>query len=97
MFERSVDAVDKVAVDVDALLYDEEGVRIENSFLMPNTVIEKNSVVKYAIIGEDTVIHANAKIGDDPEFYPKASWGITVVGKGRTVEQNAILAPKEIY
>ncbi len=74
-----------------------EGAEIRDSFIMPNTVIEKNSVVKYSIIGEDTVVHANAKIGDDPEFYSKSSWGITVVGKDKVVAQNSILPPKEIY
>ena len=75
----------------------EEGVEIYNSFIMPNTVIEKSSVIKYAIIGEDTVVHANAKIGDNPEFYDKNKWGIAVVGKDREVPQNEILLPKEIY
>lgn len=75
----------------------EEGVEIYNSFIMPNTVIEKSSVIKYAIIGEDTVVHANAKIGDSPEFYEKNKWGIAVVGKDREVSQNKILLPKEIY
>ncbi len=74
-----------------------EGVEIYNSFIMPNTVIEKSSVIKYAIIGEDTVVHANAKIGDSPEFYDKGKWGIAVVGKDREVPQNEILLPKQIY
>lgn len=74
-----------------------EGVEIYNSFIMPNAVIEKGSVIKYSIIGEDTVVHANAKIGDSPEFYEKNKWGIAVVGKDKEVEQNKILGPKEIY
>lgn len=74
-----------------------EGVEIYNSFIMPNTVIEKSSVIKYAIIGEDTIVHANAKIGDSPEFYDKGKWGIAVVGKDREVPQNEILLPKQIY
>ncbi len=75
----------------------EEGVEIYNSFIMPNTKIEKSSVIKYAIIGEDTIVHANAKIGDSPEFYDKSKWGIAVVGKDKEVPQNEILLPKEIY
>ncbi len=75
----------------------EEDVEIYNSFVMPNTKIEKSSVVKYAIIGEDTVVHANAKIGDSPEFFDKNKWGIAVVGKDKEVPQNEIILPKEVY
>ncbi len=75
----------------------ERGAEIHNSFIMPNTVIEKSSVIKYAIVGEDTVVHANARVGDEPEFYPKSSWGIAVVGNGRDVKQNSVIAPKETY
>ncbi len=70
---------------------------IHNSFIMPNSVIESRSVVRYAIVGEDAIINANAKIGDDPEFYDKSDWGITVVGKDKVVPKNKILPPKEIY
>ncbi len=75
----------------------EEGVEIYNSFIMPNTKIEKSSVIKYAIIGEDTTVHANARIGDCPEFYDKNKWGIAVVGKDKDVPQNKVLLPKEVY
>ena len=75
----------------------ERGAEIYDSFIMPNTVIEKSTVVKYAIIGEDTVVHANAKIGDNPEFYEKNKWGIAVVGKEREVSQNKIILPKETF
>ncbi len=75
----------------------ERGAEIYDSFIMPNTVIEKSSVIKYAIIGEDTVVHANAKIGDNPEFYEKNKWGIAVVGKEREVPQNKIILPKETF
>lgn len=75
----------------------EEDVEIYNSFVMPNTKIEKSSVIKYAIIGEDTTVHANARIGDCPEFYDKNKWGIAVVGKDKDVPQNKVLLPKEVY
>ncbi|MBQ8338293.1 MAG: glucose-1-phosphate adenylyltransferase [Oscillospiraceae bacterium] len=75
----------------------ERGAEIYDSFIMPNTVIEKSSVIKYAIIGEDTIVHANAKIGDNPEFYEKNKWGIAVVGKEREVPQNKIILPKETF
>ncbi|MBR2634296.1 MAG: glucose-1-phosphate adenylyltransferase [Clostridia bacterium] len=75
----------------------EPGAEIYNSFVMPNAVIEKSSVIRYAIIGEDSVVHANARIGDSPEFYDKHKWDIAVVGKDKVVEQNMILLPKEVY
>ena len=75
----------------------EADAEIHNSFVMPNTVIGKRSVVRYAIIGEDSVVHANARIGDDPAFYPKDQWGIAVVGKDKIVDQNMILLPNQIY
>ncbi|MBP5289594.1 MAG: glucose-1-phosphate adenylyltransferase [Clostridia bacterium] len=75
----------------------EEGAEIHNSFIMPNAVIEKRSVIRYAIIGEDATVHANARIGDDPAFYAKKDWGIAVVGKDKVVEKNKVLLPKDIY
>lgn len=75
----------------------EKEAQIDNSFIMPEAVIEKCSIIKYSIIGEGAVVHANARIGDSPRFYEKDEWGISVVGKDRVVEQNKILLPKEIY
>jgi len=75
----------------------EEGAEISNSFIMPNTTVKKSAVIKYAIIGEDTTIGANAKIGDNPEFFDKKKWGIAVVGMNREVPQNEIILPKEVY
>lgn len=75
----------------------EKDTQIHNSFIMPDAVIESSSVVKYSIIGEGATVHANARIGDVPEFYDKGKWGITVVGKDKEVEKNKILFPKEIY
>ena len=65
--------------------------------LLCQTLLLKKVRLKYAIIGEDTVVHANSKIGDNPEFYEKNKWGIAVVGKDREVPQNEIILPKEVY
>ena len=70
---------------------------IRNSFVMPNAVIGKHAGISYAIIGEDTSVGDNAKIGDDPRYYDKSSWGITVVGKDKHVPNNRIIAPKETF
>ncbi len=75
----------------------EEGAEIHDSFIMPDAVIETHSMIKYAIIGEGATVHANARIGDNPQFYDEDKWGISVVGKDKKVAQNKVLLPKEIY
>ncbi len=75
----------------------EKDAEIYDSFVMPDTTIENHSIIRYSIIGENATVHANARIGDNPQFYDKHKWGITVVGKDKVVEQNKILLPKEVY
>ncbi len=67
------------------------------SFVMPDAVIETHAAVRYAIIGENATVHANARVGDNPQFYDKEKWGIAVVGKDKVVEQNKMILPKEVY
>ena len=75
----------------------EKGAEIYDSFVMPNAVIERRSVVRYSIIGEEALVHANSRIGDNPEFYEKSKWDIAVVGSGKEVPQNSIILPKEAF
>lgn len=75
----------------------EKDAEIHDSFIMPNAVIEKRAVIRHAIIGQDSVVHMNARVGDSPDFYSKGTWGIAVIGKGREVEQNGVIGPKENY
>ncbi len=70
---------------------------VSDSFVMPDVSIGTHAEVRYAIIGEGSLVGANARIGDNPQFYEKNKWGIAVVGKDKVVEQNKILAPKEVY
>ena len=70
---------------------------IQNSFVMPDTIIDEGAKVSYSIIGEDSVVHKNALIGASPDTCEKSEWGITVVGKGKAVAPGAVLAPKENY
>ncbi len=70
---------------------------ISDSFVMPDARIEARATVRYAIIGEGSTVRANARIGDDPEFYDSDKWGISVVGKEREVEKNRAILPGEIY
>ena len=64
---------------------------------MPDAKVETHSTVRYAIIGEGSTVHANSRIGDNPQFYDADKWGIAVVGKDKEVMQNATILPKEIY
>ncbi|MDO5480013.1 MAG: glucose-1-phosphate adenylyltransferase, partial [Clostridia bacterium] len=69
---------------------------VEDSVIMPNTVIRKGAAVKYAILSENVEIDKNARIGDKPEYYSKSEWGIAVIGKGNIVAANTVVKPKEI-
>jgi len=75
----------------------EKDVEIRDSFIMPDAKIQNHSTVCYAIVGEGSVIHANARIGDNPQFYSADEWGIAVVGKDKEVAQNGVVKPGEIY
>ena len=75
----------------------EKDAYVRDSVVMPNAVIHQGANVKYAILGEESLIGINAKIGDLPEYYDKSEWGIAVVGKDKIVEQNQVVSVKEIY
>ncbi len=75
----------------------EKEAEVCESFVMPDAVIETHAAVRYAIIGENATVHANARVGDNPQFYDKEKWGIAVVGKDKVVEQNKMILPKEVY
>ncbi len=70
---------------------------VSDSFVMPDVMVGTHAEVRYAIIGEGAEIGANARIGDNPQFYEKNKWGIAVVGKDKVVAQNGVLGPKEVY
>ena len=74
----------------------EEDAVVEDSVIMPNTIIRKGATVKYAILSENVEIDKNARIGDKPEYYSKSEWGIAVIGKGNIVAANTVIKPKEI-
>jgi len=72
----------------------EAGAEIINSVIMPNAIIGKNSSVKYSIVGEKSILGANVKMGDIPDYYDKNKWGIAAVGNQRNVTPNTVLRPK---
>lgn len=74
----------------------EEDVEIYDSVIMPEAVIKKGAVIKHAIIGESAEVDENARVGDDPIFYTKQEWGISVVGKGGRVAKNTTIKPNQV-
>ena len=74
----------------------EEDTVIRDSVIMPNTTIGRGSVVKFAILGENAIIGRNVHIGAEKEYYPEDEWGIAVIGKGKQIADNTVIAPAEI-
>ena len=59
---------------------------IMNSVIMPDVKVEQGAVIKYSIIGEESVIGSGAKIGSIPKNPNSPKKNICVVGKGSEVE-----------
>ena len=59
----------------------EEGAEVLYSVLMPGVTVKKGASVRYAILGEN------------PEDYDAAKWGITVLGPGAAIAQGEVVAP----
>lgn len=74
----------------------EEGAVVKDSVVMPGSVIKSGAVVQYAIIGEEAVIQKNAIVGNSPKDCPINAWGISVVGTRKVIEENQVIAPKEV-
>ena len=71
----------------------EEGAVVRDSLIMPGAIIKKNSVIQYSIIAENSVVNEGATIGTRPEEATNlSSWGITVVGAGITIGENATIS-----
>ncbi|MDT3438411.1 MULTISPECIES: glucose-1-phosphate adenylyltransferase [unclassified Pseudofrankia] len=65
--------------------------RVENAVVMNNTVVGRRAVVRDAILDKNVVVPPGAQVGVDKEHdrargYTVSADGITVVGKGVTVE-----------
>ena len=71
----------------------EEGAEVLYSVLMPGVTVKKGASVRYAILGENVTVEADARIGENPEDYDAAKWGITVLGPGATIAQGEVVAP----
>lgn len=70
---------------------------INSSIIMPGSVVEDNAVVQFSIISENTVIGKGAKIGSNPSDMDNMDdWGVTVIGDGLKIADNAVVGPKEM-
>lgn len=70
----------------------EEGAVVKDSLIMPGAVIKRNSSVQYAIIGENVIIGEGAAVGERPEDVTDLSkWGVSVVGAGLHIGNNAVV------
>jgi len=57
-------------------------------------VVKKGAVVKYAILGENSQVGANATVGGAPEDSDPTAWGITILGPGCVIADDEVVAPK---
>ncbi len=71
-----------------------EGALVEDSVVMPNVVIEAGAIIRHAIIGEDCRIRRGAVIGGC--FAEGEAKQISVVGKGKIIEENRAVKPGEV-
>lgn len=72
-----------------------KGAVINSSIIMPGAVIEDGANIQFSIISENTVIGKNAQIGKNPtDCENRDDWGITVIGDGLKIADNAVIEPK---
>lgn len=76
-------------------VYIAPGAVVRDSIIMPNTRIEENAVVQYAIVSENNVIGRDAVVGARPEdIEDKEKWGVTVIGDGCIIPPGTEIPPK---
>lgn len=72
-----------------------KGATVNSSIIMPGAVIEEGANIQFSIVSENTVIGKNAQIGKNPsDVENRDDWGITVIGDGLKIAQNAVIEPK---
>lgn len=62
---------------------------IINSVIMPDVKIESGAIIKYAIIGQESTICMNAKVGEIPEN--KSKDNICVIGKNTVINAGEVI------
>ncbi len=68
----------------------EEGAVVENSFVMPNTVIKKGAKVKYSIVSENCTIEEGASVGTEA-LDKDSKKNICVIAKDLTIGKNQVV------
>ena len=72
-------------------VYVAPGAVVKDSIVMP----EEGARVQYAIVSENSVIGANAVVGERPEeMENKDDWGVAVIGPGCTIPPGTVVEPK---
>ena len=71
-----------------------EGAVVEDSVIMPGTVIEPKAIVRHAILGENSKVCRGAVVGGT--FGADEKREISVTRKGAVVEANAVVKPGEM-
>ncbi len=66
-----------------------EGASVEYSILMPDSRVCAGARVRYAIVGEGTVIGANAAVGAPPDG--SGAWSAVTCGPGLTIGAGAVI------
>ncbi len=71
-----------------------EGALVEDSVVMPGAVIESGTIVRHAILGENSRVCRGAVVGGT--FAPDEKKQISVTGKDTVVAPNTVLLPGEM-
>ena len=64
------------------------------SILMPGAVVESGAVVEYAIIGENTIVRAGARVGASPSG--REDWGVATCGPDIVIAADSVVEPGAI-
>ena len=67
----------------------ENSVLSHSDIVKPGAVIEEGAVVEYAIIGENTVVHAGAHVGSAPDG--SEEWGVATCGPNIEIKAGAVV------
>ena len=65
------------------------GSQVFYSILMPGSKVEDGAVVKYSIIGENTVVRAGARVGTDPDG--SEDWNVATCGPNIEIGAGAVI------
>lgn len=65
------------------------GSQVFYSILMPGSKVEDGAVVKYSIIGENTIVRAGARVGSEPDG--SEEWNVATCGPGIEVGAGAVV------